>query len=144
MITNADLLPHLIHAPFSSKVMFRYQTSLCATVISCRRGCTKVKLDLGCKPSSRIQYQNLKNSEIEPLRDRQTEQVRYLASNGHFYCATSQVDWRMVVGLGGNHVQETNMTLDHIHGIPYLPGSAFKGVFTELGNPRSISRTTKN
>ena len=34
----------------------------------------------------------------------------------------------MVIGLGGDHVQETNMTLDHVYGIPYLPGSAFKGV----------------
>ena len=65
---------------------------------------------------------------LEPLRDRQTDQLRYFASNGGFYCATSRMDWRMVVGLGGNHVQETNMTLHHVYGIPYLPGSAFKGV----------------
>ena len=71
---------------------------------------------------------SLKSSEIEPLRNRQKEQLRYLAPDGHFYCATSQLDWRMVVGLGSNHVQETNMTLDHVHGIPYLPGSAIKGI----------------
>ncbi|MYC75352.1 type III-B CRISPR module RAMP protein Cmr6 [Candidatus Poribacteria bacterium] len=65
---------------------------------------------------------------LEPLRDRQTDQLRYFASNGYFYCATSRIDWRMVVGLGGNHVQETNMTLHHVYGIPYLPGSALKGV----------------
>lgn len=65
---------------------------------------------------------------LEPLRDRQTEQLQHLASSGHFYCATSRMDWRMVVGLGSDHVQETNMTLDHVYGIPYLPGSAFKGI----------------
>lgn len=71
---------------------------------------------------------------LEHLRNRQTDQLRYLASSGqwlaprHFYCATSRLDWRMIVGLGSSHVQETNMTLDHIYGIPYLPGSAFKGV----------------
>ena len=74
------------------------------------------------------QVPSLENSQIEPLRNRQTDQLRHLASNGHFYCATSRMDWRMVIGLGSNHVQETNMTLDHVYGIPYLPGSAFKGI----------------
>ena len=71
---------------------------------------------------------DLERAEIEPLRNRQIEQLRYLASHGNFYCATSRIDWRMVVGLGSDHVQETNMMLDHVHGIPYLPGSAIKGV----------------
>ena len=66
---------------------------------------------------------------IAPLRDRQTNQLNYLQASGyrvscHFY----EVDWRMVIGLGGEHVQETNMTLDHVYGVPYLPGSAFKGI----------------
>jgi len=39
-----------------------------------------------------------------------------------------QVDWRLVVGLGGASVYETAMTLHHVYGIPYLPGSAVKGV----------------
>ena len=38
------------------------------------------------------------------------------------------MDWRLIVGLGGGHVQETSMTLHHIYGIPYIPGSAVKGV----------------
>lgn len=71
---------------------------------------------------------SLNSSEVEPLRDRQMEQVRHLASDGNFYFATSRIDWRMVVGLGSDHVQETNMTLDHVHGVPYLPGSAIKGI----------------
>ena len=36
----------------------------------------------------------------------------------------------MVVGLGSEHVQETNMILHHIYGIPYIPGSAVKGVLS--------------
>jgi len=36
--------------------------------------------------------------------------------------------WRLVVGLGASHPQETSMTLHHIFGIPYIPGSAVKGV----------------
>lgn len=38
------------------------------------------------------------------------------------------VDWRLVVGLGGASVYETSMTLHHIYGAPYLPGSAIKGL----------------
>lgn len=39
-----------------------------------------------------------------------------------------KVAWRMVIGLGASHPQETSMTLHHIYGIPYIPGSAVKGV----------------
>lgn len=65
---------------------------------------------------------------ILPLRDRQTNQLNYLIKDYHFFCEFYEVDWRMIIGLGGEHVQETNMTLDHVYGIPYIPGSAFKGV----------------
>ncbi len=35
---------------------------------------------------------------------------------------------RMVIGLGASHPEETSILLHHIYGIPYLPGSAVKGV----------------
>jgi CRISPR-associated protein Cmr6 len=35
---------------------------------------------------------------------------------------------RLVVGLGAGHILETSLTLHHIFGIPYIPGSALKGV----------------
>lgn len=38
------------------------------------------------------------------------------------------VGWRLIVGLGNESVYETSMTLHHIYGIPYIPGSAVKGV----------------
>jgi len=38
------------------------------------------------------------------------------------------VSWRLIIGLGASHPQETSMTLHHIYGIPYIPGSAIKGV----------------
>ena len=38
------------------------------------------------------------------------------------------LSWRLAVGLGNPSVYETSMTLHHIYGIPYLPGSAIKGV----------------
>jgi CRISPR-associated protein Cmr6 len=37
-------------------------------------------------------------------------------------------EWRMAIGLGNESVYETSMTLHHIYGIPYIPGSAIKGV----------------
>lgn len=36
--------------------------------------------------------------------------------------------WRFVLGLGGESVYETSMTLHHLYGIPYLPASSIKGV----------------
>jgi len=38
------------------------------------------------------------------------------------------ISWRLVIGLGASHPQETSMTLHHIYGVPYIPGSAIKGV----------------
>ena len=37
-------------------------------------------------------------------------------------------DWRLVVGLGNESVYEISITLHHIYGFPYIPGSAVKGV----------------
>ena len=66
---------------------------------------------------------------ITKLRDRQSEQLMQFAKQGiKLYCVDATVDWRLIVGLGGEHVQETSMTLHHIYGIPYIPGSAVKGV----------------
>ncbi|MBD3192920.1 MAG: type III-B CRISPR module RAMP protein Cmr6 [Candidatus Heimdallarchaeota archaeon] len=36
--------------------------------------------------------------------------------------------WRMVVGLGHASVYEASMTLHHVYGFPYIPGTAIKGV----------------
>jgi CRISPR-associated protein Cmr6 len=38
------------------------------------------------------------------------------------------VDWRLIVGLGNESVYETSITLHHVHGFPYIPGSAVKGI----------------
>ncbi|MCB9282940.1 MAG: type III-B CRISPR module RAMP protein Cmr6 [Lewinellaceae bacterium] len=38
------------------------------------------------------------------------------------------IDNRLIAGLGGASVFETSMTLHHIYGIPYLPGSSIKGL----------------
>jgi len=38
------------------------------------------------------------------------------------------LDWRMVIGLGGETILETDITLHHLYGIPIIPGSALKGL----------------
>src|SRR6266699_4290327 len=43
----------------------------------------------------------------------------------HFSAA---IDWRMVMGLGGETVLETDLTLHYLYGTPYIPGSALKGL----------------
>ncbi len=35
---------------------------------------------------------------------------------------------RLIVGLGGDGVLETGITLHHTYGVPYIPGSALKGL----------------
>lgn len=39
-----------------------------------------------------------------------------------------KVQWRIVIGLGSPHVHETAMTWHHTWSIPYIPGSALKGI----------------
>jgi CRISPR-associated protein Cmr6 len=46
----------------------------------------------------------------------------------HAQSFTATTDWRMVVGLGGESVLETALTLHHLYGIPFIPGSALKGL----------------
>ncbi len=40
----------------------------------------------------------------------------------------TSLDWRMVIGLGGESVLETDITLHHLYGIPFIPASALKGL----------------
>ena len=66
---------------------------------------------------------------VEQLKQRQEQQILHFVRCGiNLYCVDATVDWRLIVGLGSDHVQETNMTLHHIYGIPYIPGTAVKGV----------------
>jgi len=40
----------------------------------------------------------------------------------------ASLDWRMVIGLGGESVLETDITLHHLYGVPFIPASALKGL----------------
>ncbi len=41
----------------------------------------------------------------------------------------AEVNDKLVIGLGGHSVYETDITLHHIYGVPYIPASAIKGSF---------------
>lgn len=43
-------------------------------------------------------------------------------------CRVAEVLGRMAVGLGEESVLETSVALHHIYGVPYIPGSALKGL----------------
>ncbi|MGH2506629.1 MAG: type III-B CRISPR module RAMP protein Cmr6 [Ktedonobacteraceae bacterium] len=68
-------------------------------------------------------------NHIDPELAKQTYDRWFALTNAlqvtHFRAA---LDWRMVVGLGGETVLETDLTLHHLYGLPYIPGSALKGL----------------
>lgn len=41
---------------------------------------------------------------------------------------TFKPEWRLTLGLGGASVFDTDITLHHIYGVPYIPASSIKGV----------------
>lgn len=43
---------------------------------------------------------------------------------------------RLVVGLGGKGILEAGLSLHHTHGVPYLPGSALKGLASSFAAQR--------
>ncbi len=89
---------------------------------------SKSKYKLNLQRSS-YKLEDSSKELIKMLIDRQVEQLLQFAKQDiKLYSVDATVDWRLVVGLGSEHVQETNMTLHHIYGIPYIPGSAVKGV----------------
>ncbi|MGB9910099.1 MAG: type III-B CRISPR module RAMP protein Cmr6 [Candidatus Hydrothermia bacterium] len=61
------------------------------------------------------------------------EQVNFLVKNKNqgyelVYSGKISTQSRLIIGLGSQHVLETSITLHHIFGVPYIPGSALKGV----------------
>jgi len=58
-----------------------------------------------------------------------THSLEILEKNGYKISnITLKTDWRLIVGLGNESVYKTSITLHHIYGIPYIPGSAIKGI----------------
>lgn len=63
------------------------------------------------------------------FKNEQTQILSLLRHSGYeVACFSMDTDWRFAPGLGAAHVQETGICLEHIYGLPYLPGSGVKGV----------------
>ena len=63
---------------------------------------------------------------VDALQERQKQNITKLCREIKSKILTT--DWKLVIGLGNESVYETSLTLHHIYGIPYIPGSAIKGV----------------
>lgn len=89
------------------------------------------------KPSSKLLQGCLQRlNKVEAAVSQQCFKIRSFSVN---------VQWRLVIGLGLPTPLEVGITLHHLYGFPYLPGSAIKGVTRswqlqhiadELGIPR--------
>ena len=70
----------------------------------------------------------LKESMIEEIKNRNEAQLQGLEEAGYETTSFNLTnDYRLVVGLGGANVLETNLLLHHTYGLPYIPGSILKG-----------------
>ncbi len=69
---------------------------------------------------------NFDHTQIDMLNCRRERMFKSL--NHPYTSFTGSPDWRLVVGLGNPSVYETSITLHHIYGFPYIPGSALKGI----------------
>jgi len=54
--------------------------------------------------------------------------VDRLVANAEARATTATVDGRMLVGLGTESVLEVGISLHHTYGVPFIPGSALKGL----------------
>lgn len=52
----------------------------------------------------------------------------------------AQAQGRLVVGLGGESVLETSITLHRTYGVPYIPGSALKGLAAHYARNRLVEQ----
>ena len=66
----------------------------------------------------------------EACRAAQASQEKLLSAIGWMKeCSFSAVTAeRLIIGLGTDHVAETGLLLHHVYGLPYIPGSALKGI----------------
>ena len=85
------------------------------------RGNSQYKIDKIDANFTKVNFSNIK-SNFELIKNSYKE-TGYEVEHLTFF-----PDWRLIVGLGGESVYETSITLHHIYGIPYIPASSIKGV----------------
>jgi|GEM_PF-1654803 len=66
---------------------------------------------------------------FEAIEKRNQAAIRRLGyTDSQLATFQSEANWRWVVGLGNASVYENGITLHHVYGIPYIPGSSLKGM----------------
>jgi CRISPR-associated protein Cmr6 len=75
---------------------------------------------------------DMKNRDWKSVQ--QAIYARWQATTAHSTSFTGELLDRMVIGLGGGGVLETGITLDHVSGLPIIPGSALKGITRAYAN----------
>lgn len=73
-------------------------------------------------------------AEAAPLYKLAFERWKAATSGDGSASADLRVLGRLVVGLGGENVLETGITLHHTYGMPIIPGSALKGLAAHYCN----------
>lgn len=65
---------------------------------------------------------------IDSISTRYEEIKKTMEKNGFNVCSFEcKPEWRFIIGLGSESIYEVSITLHHIYGFPYIPGSALKG-----------------
>jgi len=91
--------------------------------------CSLIKDKLKIQINDTIQHYKWNPKFLDTIKNRITSFIEKFKDHGYQLKAfKATCIWRLIIGLGASHPQETSMTLHHIYGIPYIPGSAVKGV----------------
>jgi len=70
---------------------------------------------------------NYGSLNFQNIGERQKAQAQALFSGSKSKILRIIPDWRLICGLSGG-IYETNMTLHHVYGVPFIPASSIKGV----------------
>ncbi len=73
---------------------------------------------------------------VRLIKDNLTKNYRFEEVLDKDYTTSS----RLIVGLGAAHALETSITLHHTYGIPYIPGSSFKGAVRAVAFWRIVEK----
>jgi len=70
----------------------------------------------------------LQSAKVQQLYSLAFERWKSKASRRGSEPIRFQCESPLIIGLGGENVTETGLTLHHTYGVPYLPGTALKGI----------------
>ncbi len=95
----------------------------------------KEAVQKGAEPSKEKSKENLFAAAKKACADKQLKAIYKLARKRWLDSLpldsrrlSFTTESKIIIGLGGENVTETGLTLHHTYGVPYLPGSALKGV----------------